>query len=94
MNRYEIKAQIGDGSFGQVFQATLKESGSIVAIKQIKKKMHSWTECISLREIQSLRDTNHPNIVSLMEVILESDGSLYFVFEFMPDGSLYELMKR
>ena len=94
MNRYEITATIGDGSFGRVFRATQKESGEIYAIKQIKKKIQSWTECISLREIQSLRDLSHPNIVSLREVMLEGDGSLYFVFEYMTDGSLYELMKR
>lgn len=96
MNRYEITAQIGDGTFGRVYLATLKEknNNSIVAIKQIKKKMKSWSECISLREIQSLRELSHPNIVSMREVMLESDGSLYFVFEYMPDGSLYELMKR
>eukprot|EP00984_Skeletonema_dohrnii_P015557 scaffold6748_cov128-Skeletonema_dohrnii-CCMP3373.AAC.4 len=94
MNRYKITAQIGDGSFGRVYRATQKETGSTFAIKQIKKKIQSWTECISLREIQSLRDLNHPNIVSMREVMLESDGSLFFVFEYMPDGSLYELMKR
>ena len=94
MDRFHIIAQIGDGSFGTVFQATLKESGTTFAIKHIKKKMKSWTESISLREIQSLRELNHPNIVSMREVILESNGSLNLVFEFMPDGSLYELMKR
>mmetsp|Transcript_11543 Transcript_11543/g.17642 ORF Transcript_11543/g.17642 Transcript_11543/m.17642 type:complete len:522 (+) Transcript_11543:153-1718(+) len=94
MNRYEITATIGDGSFGRVFRATQKESGTVFAIKQIKKKIQSWTECISLREIQSLRELSHPNIVSLREVMLEGDGSLYLLFEYMSDGSLYELMKR
>jgi serine/threonine protein kinase len=94
MNRYEITAQIGDGSFGRVWKATRKENGSIVAIKQIKKKMKSWTESMSLREIHSLREITHSNIVSMMEVMLESDGSLFFVFEYMPDGSLYEVMNR
>lgn len=93
MNRYEITAQIGDGTFGRVMKATNKQTSSTVAIKQIKKKMKSWNECISLREIQTLREISHPNIVTLLEVILENDGSLYFVFEYMADGSLYELMK-
>jgi hypothetical protein len=52
-----------------------------VAIKQIKRKFKTWKECIDLREVQSLRMTIHPNIVKLMEVIRESDESLYFVFE-------------
>jgi len=94
MNRYEITAQIGDGTFGRVMKATKKDkSSTTVAIKQIKKKMTSWNQCIDLREIQTLREISHPNIVTLLEVILENDGSLYFVFEYMADGSLYELMK-
>lgn len=94
MNRYEITAQIGDGTFGRVMKARHKDkSSTTVAIKQIKKKMTSWKECIDLREIQTLREISHPNIVTLLEVILENDGSLYFVFEYMADGSLYELTK-
>ncbi|PRQ56156.1 putative protein-serine/threonine kinase CMGC-RCK family [Rosa chinensis] len=41
-----------------------------------------WEECISLREVKSLRRMNHPNIVKLKEVIREHD-ILYFVFEYM-----------
>ena len=53
-----------------------------MAIKHIKKKFKTWKACIDLREVQSLRMTGcHPNIVSMKEVIRESDESLYFVFE-------------
>lgn len=37
---------------------------------------------MQLREVQSLRQMSHPNIVKLKEVIREND-ILYFVFEFM-----------
>jgi protein kinase len=94
MNRYEITEKIGDGTFGVVMKAVNKETNSVVAIKQIKKKMKSWAESISLREVQSLRTISHPNIVRMLEVLLESDGSLYFVFEYMADGNLYELIKQ
>ncbi|KAL7507508.1 hypothetical protein ACHAXN_006663 [Cyclotella atomus] len=94
MNRYELSTQIGDGSFGRVMKATSKETGEVVAIKQIKRKFKTWKECIDLREVQSLRMTIHPNIVKLMEVIRESDESLYFVFEYLPDGTLYDLIKN
>lgn len=48
---------------------------------------------MSLREVTSLRNMSHPNIVPILEVIRESDESLYFVFEYMSGGSLYEIMK-
>ena len=36
----------------------------------------------------------HANIVQLEELIREDDSSLYFVFEYMQDGDLYDLMKQ
>ncbi|KAL3776790.1 hypothetical protein HJC23_011919 [Cyclotella cryptica] len=95
MNRYELLSQIGDGTFGRVMKAKSKESGEVVAIKHIKKKFKTWKACVDLREVQSLRMTGgHPNIVMMKEVIRESDESLYFVFEYLPDGTLYDLMKK
>ncbi|KAL7549413.1 hypothetical protein ACHAWF_012681 [Thalassiosira exigua] len=93
MDRYELKEQLGDGSFGRVAKATSKETGEVVAIKQIKQKYKTWKACTDLREVRSLRSLSHPNIVPIREVIRERDESLYFVFDFMPGGSLYELTK-
>ena len=57
----------------------------------MKRKFYSWDECMSLREVASLRKLNHPSIVKLKEVIREND-ELYFVFEFL-DCNLYQVMK-
>ena len=57
----------------------------------MKKKFYTWEECIKLREVKSLRELNHPNIVKLKEVIRE-EKQLYFVFEYMKQN-LYQLMK-
>ena len=57
----------------------------------MKKKFKTWDECMSLREIKSLRKLNHINIVKLIEVLRENDY-LYFIFEFM-DNDVYHLIK-
>jgi len=57
----------------------------------MKKKFYSWSECIALREVQSLKKLNHPNIVKLKEVIREND-ELYFIFEFL-DQNIYQMTK-
>ena len=46
---------------------------------------------MQLREVNSLKKLNHPNIVKLKEVIREND-ELFFVFEFM-EANLYEITK-
>lgn len=60
----------------------------------MKKSFHSWSECVTTRELQSLKSLQHPQIVQLLEIIRESNQNVYFVFEYMPDGNLYEFLKR
>jgi serine/threonine protein kinase len=78
------------GTYGSVLKATTL-SGEVVAIKKMKKKFFSWAECVNLREVQSLKKLNHPNIVKLKEVIREND-ELYFIFEFL-DKNIYQMTK-
>jgi len=91
MNRYKVQKQLGDGTYGSVWQATNRETDEVVAIKKMKRKFYSWEEAISLREVKSLRKLNHPNVVKLKEVIREND-ELYFVFEHMKQN-LYQQIK-
>lgn len=91
MERYKILKIIGDGAYGNVFKAINKQTGEIVAIKKMKRKFCSWEECMSLREIKSLRKLTHPNIVKLKEVIRSND-ELHLIFEYL-DQNLYDLIK-
>jgi protein kinase len=74
-----------------VIKAVNKKTGEVVAIKRMKKKFHSWDECVRLREVRSLKKLSHPNIVRLKEVIREND-ELFFVFEYL-DLNLYQMIK-
>ena len=50
---------------------------------------------MTLRELESLQSLpKNPNIVQIKELIREDDSQLHFVFEYMPDGNLYQLMKQ
>ncbi|CAI5966828.1 unnamed protein product, partial [Closterium sp. NIES-65] len=91
MNRYKVMKQLGDGTYGTVWKALNLHTNEIVAVKKMKRKFYSWDECMSLREVKSLRKLNHPNIVRLKEVIRENN-ELFFIFEFM-ECNLYHLMK-
>ena len=60
--KYAIDNSIGQGSFGIVFQATLINTGEIVAIKKVfqDKKYKN-------RELQILKQLDHPNVIKLRE---------------------------
>ena len=62
-------------------KATHPDTGDVVAIKRIKRHFRTWEECLQLRELQSLKKLQHPNIVKLKQVVRE-EQILYFVFEF------------
>ena len=59
---------------------------------RMKRKFYSWEECMNLREVKSLKQLNHANVVKLKEVIRENDH-LYFIFEYMKEN-LYQLIKE
>ena len=83
MYRYETSLPCGEGAYGIVLKATLRETGDTVAIKKLTyTKFHSFDECVLLREVQALRRLRHQNIVKLKELIREQDV-LYMVLEYV-----------
>ena len=60
-----------------------------VAIKILDKtKIDSNTQRLLLREITSMEQLHHPNIIRLYEVI-ETPRDIYIVTEYAPGGELY-----
>ena len=91
MEKYKNLEKISEGAFGIVYRAKNIEDNEVVAIKEFKKKYTTWDECKNLREVKSLINLKHDNIVKLKEMI-RSEDKLYLVFEFM-DNNLYDLIK-
>lgn len=91
MERYKILKNVGDGTYGVVFKAINTANGEICAIKKMKTKFKSWDECLSLREIKSLRKLSHNNVIKLKEAFRVND-ELHLVFEFL-DENVYQLIK-
>ncbi|KAI2497090.1 protein kinase [Fragilaria crotonensis] len=97
MNRYLVQEELGDGTFGTVFHAIRRADNTEVAIKRLKRTFPTWDEIPMLREFRALQELTafqHTNIVQLEEVIREANQNLFFVFEYMPDGNLYEFIKH
>ncbi|KPI84240.1 mitogen-activated protein kinase (MPK9) [Leptomonas seymouri] len=92
MERYTVIGQLGDGSFGTVSKAQNVATGETVAVKKMKQRFHCWEECLQLREIQSLRKVQHPNLVKLKEVVREKT-ELFLIFEYC-EKNIFQIQRQ
>ena len=86
---FKDKTVIGEGTFGKVFKARIKEGTKFYALKMIKMDIDKEGFPITaLREIKLLKQLAHPNIVNLVEIVTSkggdatSRGQVYLVFEY------------
>lgn len=83
MEKYQKIDKLGEGTYGVVYKAECKESGSIVALKRIRlDNEEQGIPCTAVREISLLRELRHPNVVRLLD-ILHTERKLTLVFEYL-----------
>lgn len=79
---YERIAQVGEGTYGKVYKAKNRVTGAYVALKRLR--MESEKEgfpITAMRETSLLQSFNHPNIVPLLEIMVENK-QIYMVFDY------------
>jgi serine/threonine protein kinase len=78
-------AQIGQGTYSNVYKARDLETGKIVALKKVRfDNLEPESVRFMAREIQVLRRLDHPNVVKLEGLVTSRMScSLYLVFEYM-----------
>ncbi|KAI5782669.1 kinase-like domain-containing protein [Geopyxis carbonaria] len=82
---YEPLNHIEEGSYGVVSRARDRETGEIVALKKLKLERETdGFPITSLREIRTLMEARHENVVNLREVVV-GDGAkdVYIVMDFI-----------
>ncbi|KAL6177395.1 hypothetical protein ACLB2K_048921 [Fragaria x ananassa] len=89
MDRYYLIKQVGEGSFGRVYQAIDHLTGQHVAIKQLKANCHPMSY---LPEVRALQILQHPNVVNFKGV-QPQHNTVFLDFEYM-DGSLRHLINH
>ncbi|PWN36716.1 Pkinase-domain-containing protein [Meira miltonrushii] len=80
---YDRVAQVGEGTYGQVFKAKSDKTGITVALKKIRMESErDGFPITALREVKLLQGLKHENVVRLHEMML-SKHSIYMVFEYL-----------
>lgn len=71
VDRYEPLNRIEEGSYGVVTRARDRETGEVVALKKLKLERETdGFPITSLREIQTLLASRHPNVVNIREIVM------------------------
>ncbi|KAH0567199.1 hypothetical protein KQX54_007572 [Cotesia glomerata] len=90
--------RIEEGTYGVVYRARDKRTGDIVALKKLKMdREKEGFPITSLREINTLLKAQHPNIVTVREIVVGSNmDKIYIVMDYVEHDlkSLMETMKQ
>ncbi len=98
LGKYEIRGTLGRGAMGLVYDGWDPVIGRQVAIKTVRLAGADDEEAVEglarfKREAQAAGRMSHPNIVGVFDYG-ETDELAYIVMEFVPGGSLKEVLDR
>lgn len=80
---YERILQVGEGTYGKVYKARNIVTGRMVALKRLRLEgERDGFPITSIREIKLLQSFDHPNISTLREIMVESQKTVYMIFEY------------
>lgn len=96
LDRFELQAELGDGSFGYVFSAHDPKLDRIVALKIQRTGWFAGEDDVRrfFREAQSAAQLQHPGIVSLYETGQTEDDVCFIVTEFVDGDTLESRMHQ
>ncbi|KAL5558543.1 hypothetical protein UlMin_034754 [Ulmus minor] len=102
-NRFSADSFLGKGSHGSVYKAILDDGKLIAAVKKTKfsnptitshNYNTSFANCTTPaeNEIEILSRVHHPRLVNLIGFCTDSKERKLIVVEYMPNGSLYDIL--
>lgn len=95
-DRYVLDQVIGEGGMGRVYRAHHKIIGKSVAIKILHAELARDKAAVGrfVREAQAASSVGNAHIVDIADFGETSDGSTYFVMEYLDGATLTELIEE
>jgi serine/threonine protein kinase len=81
-DRYSRLDKLGEGTYATVYKGKNRQTGEIIALKEIRLNEEEGAPSTAIREISLMKELRHQNIVRLLDVI-HTEDRLILVFEFM-----------
>lgn len=90
MDKYEVIAEIGKGSFGRVYKIRRKADNRPLVWKELNySKMSEKEKSMLVSEVNILRELRHPNITRYYDRIIDKESAkLFIVMEYCAGGDL------
>ena len=80
---YKRVQQVGEGTYGKVYKAKNEVTGESVAIKKLRLETErEGFPITAMREIKLLQSFDHPNIVGLLEMMVEYN-QITMIFDYL-----------
>ncbi|EDQ92672.1 uncharacterized protein MONBRDRAFT_13866, partial [Monosiga brevicollis MX1] len=102
VGQFDLVNEVGQGTYGQVSKARIKNTDQLVALKMLKMEAdRDGFPVTALREIKILRQLRHESIINLIGIVADvhsnrdllkrKPAAFYLVFEYM-EHDLYGLL--
>ncbi|MEK9146247.1 MAG: serine/threonine-protein kinase, partial [Elusimicrobiota bacterium] len=93
--KYELRASLAEGGMGKVYEGHDHALGRKVAVKKLHTELKSSPKERErfLQEARIVAGLSHPFIVGVHEIV-EADGEVYLVFDFIDGKSLSALLQE
>jgi tetratricopeptide (TPR) repeat protein len=94
--RYVVEETIGEGSYGRVYAAKDTHLGRAAAIKVLRTKDNSGASVAGrfIDEAATVAGLDHPNIVPVYDLDLDSKGNFYIAMKRVAGKSLSDISKE
>lgn len=87
---YRVVRPLGEGGMGAVYEVERATDRVRLAAKVLRSNPERHDLARFIREAQILASLSHPNLISVFDVDVTSEGVLYIVMELVSGGSLRE----